>query len=107
MNKGELVSAVADKSGLDRRQAGQAIEATLDSIAAALTRGEEVKLVGFGSFVVTKRAAGEARNPRTGEAVPVNEKVVPFFKAGKELRERVDRGGRPARAPSRAERVLA
>ena len=90
MNKGELVSAVADKAGLKREQASQAIEATLDSIAGALTRGEEVKLVGFGSFVVTKRAAGEARNPRTGETVKVEESMVPKFKAGAGLRQAVN-----------------
>jgi DNA-binding protein HU-beta len=90
MNKGELVSAVADKAGLRREQASQAIEATLDSIAGALTRGEEVKLVGFGSFVVTKRAAGEARNPRTGETVKVEESMVPKFKAGVGLRQAVN-----------------
>jgi DNA-binding protein HU-beta len=90
MNKGELVSAVADKVGLKREQASQAIEATLDSIAGALTRGEEVKLVGFGSFVVTKRAAGEARNPRTGETVKVEESMVPKFKAGAGLRQAVN-----------------
>ncbi len=93
MNKGELVSAVADKAGLKREQASQAIEATLDSISRALTRGEEVKLVGFGSFVVTKRAAGEARNPRTGETVEVRAKGVPFFKSGKELRQRLNLEG--------------
>lgn len=90
MNKGELVGAVADKAGLDRKQAGQAIEATLEAITDALTRGEEVKLVGFGSFIVTKRPAGEARNPRTGETVRVEESMAPKFKAGAGLKQAVN-----------------
>jgi integration host factor subunit beta len=61
-----------------------------DEISAALTRGERVELRGFGAFTVKRREARTGRNPRTGEAVPVEEKAVPFFKAGKELRERVN-----------------
>ena len=63
-----------------------------DEITAALARGERVELRGFGAFTVKRRDARTGRNPRTGEAVPVDEKSVPFFKAGKELRERVNRG---------------
>ena len=64
-----------------------------DEISAALSRGERVELRGFGAFTVKKRDARTGRNPRTGEAVPVDEKAVPFYKAGKELRERVNKGG--------------
>ena len=64
-----------------------------------------MELRGFGAFTVKRRDARTGRNPRTGEAVPVDEKAVPFFKAGKELRERVNRGGKPGRA--RAERAVA
>ncbi|MDF2971440.1 MAG: DNA-binding protein [Microvirga sp.] len=71
MNKGELVAAVADKVGLSRGQAGDAIDAAIEAITGALKKGDEVKIVGFGTFVVTNRAAGEARNPRTGEKVKV------------------------------------
>ena len=92
MNKGELVAAVAEKAGLTRTQAGEAVDATIAVITGALKKGDEVKIVGFGTFVVTKRAAGEARNPRTGEKVPVSEKFVPFFKTGKEMRERLNDG---------------
>ena len=75
-----------------------------DEITAALARGARVELRGFGAFTVKRRDARTGRNPRTGEAVPVNEKVVPFFKAGKELRERVN-GGRPRAAKPRPERA--
>jgi DNA-binding protein HU-beta len=65
----------------------------LEAITDALARGEEVKLFGFGSFVVTKRAAGEARNPRTGETVQVEESLTPKFKAGASLRQAVNAKG--------------
>ena len=67
-----------------------------DEITAALARGDRVELRGFGAFTVKRRNARTGRNPRTGAAVDVDEKAVPFFKAGKELRERVNRGA-PAR----------
>ncbi len=80
----------------------ETIVATIfDEITAALARGARVELRGFGAFTVKRRDARTGRNPRTGAAVPVDEKVVPFFRAGKELRERVD-GGKPA--PSSARR---
>ncbi len=68
----------------------------------ALARGERVELRGFGAFTVKQRDARTGRNPRTGEAVPVDEKAVPFFKAGKELRERVNKAKAAARAADRA-----
>jgi integration host factor subunit alpha len=78
------------------------VEAFFDIVHATLVAGEDVKLSGFGNFNIRRKAPRPGRNPRTGEAVPVNEKAVPFFKAGKELRERVNRG-KPARgvAPER------
>ena len=75
-----------------------------NEITAALARGERVELRGFGAFTVKRRDARTGRNPRTGEAVNVEEKAVPFFKAGKELRERVNRA-KTARAA--AEKVPA
>ena len=69
-----------------------------DEITAALARGDRVELRGFGAFSAKQRDARTGRNPRTGEAVPVAGKAVPYFKAGKELRERVDGGGRPVRS---------
>ncbi len=90
MNKGELISAVAEKAGLPKGQTGEVIDAALATITAALKKGDEVKLVGFGTFVVTKRAAGEARNPRTGEKVKVPASKTPKFRAGAGLKDAVN-----------------
>jgi DNA-binding protein HU-beta len=90
MNKGELVAAVSDKIGLTRGQAGDAIDAAIDVITGALKKGDEVKIVGFGTFVVTDRAAGEARNPRTGEKVSVPASRTPKFRAGAGLKDAVN-----------------
>ena len=68
------------------------VATVFDEITGALARGERVELRGFGAFTVKRRNARTGRNPRTGETVPVDEKAVPFFKAGKELRERVNHG---------------
>ena len=108
MTKSELIAELASANPhLMGRDVELIVSTIFDEITAALARGTRVELRGFGAFTVKRRDARTGRNPRTGEAVPVDEKAVPFFKAGKELRERVDRGGRPARAHSRAERVLA
>jgi integration host factor subunit beta len=92
MTKSELI---AELSGANPHLTGRDVElivATIfNEITAALSRGERVELRGFGAFTVKKRDARTGRNPRTGEAVPVDEKAVPFFKAGKELRERVNK----------------
>lgn len=107
MTKSELIAELASANPHLLSRDVELIVATIfDEISSALARGERVELRGFGAFTVKKRDARTGRNPRTGEAVPVNEKAVPFFKAGKELRERVNRGPKPARTP-RAERVLA
>ena len=90
MNKGELVAAVADQVGLSRGQAGEAIDAAIEAITGALKKGDEVKIVGFGTFVVTNRAAGEARNPRTGEKVKVPASKTPKFRAGAGLKDAVN-----------------
>jgi integration host factor subunit beta len=99
MTKSELISELA---GANPHLQGSDVETIVGTIfgeiTAALARGERVELRGFGAFTVKKRDARTGRNPRTGEAVPVEEKVVPFFKAGKELRERVNRGGGAKRA---------
>ena len=87
MNKGELVAAVADKINLSRGQAGEAIDAAIEVITGALKKGDDVKIVGFGTFVVTNRAAGEARNPRTGEKVKVPASKTPKFRAGAGLKD--------------------
>jgi integration host factor subunit beta len=75
------------------------VSTVFDEISAALARGERVELRGFGAFTVKHRDARTGRNPRTGEAVPVDEKAVPFFKAGKELRVRVN--GKPPNAAAK------
>ena len=90
MNKGELVNAMAERIGVSRAQAGEALDAAIETITEALKRGEEVKIVGFGTFVVTDRAAGEARNPRTGERVQVPASKTPKFRAGAGLKDAVN-----------------
>jgi integration host factor subunit beta len=98
VTRSELIAELAAANPHLRGQDVELIVSTVfDEISAALTRGERVELRGFGAFTVKRREARTGRNPRTGEAVPVDEKAVPFFKAGKELRERVNRPT-PARA---------
>ena len=97
MTKSELIAGLAADNPHLRGQDLEIIVATIfDQITGALARGERVELRGFGAFTIKHRDARIGRNPRTGEAVPVDEKSVPFFKAGKELRERVN-AGKPAR----------
>lgn len=111
MTKSELIAELAAANPHLMGRDVELIVATIfDEITAALARGERVELRGFGAFTIKRRNARTGRNPRTGEAVPVNEKTVPFFKAGKELRERVNKGkpGRAqAAAAARRERVPA
>jgi integration host factor subunit beta len=98
MTKSELTADLAAANPhLTGRDVELIVATVFDEITGALARGERVELRGFGAFTVKHRNARTGRNPRTGEAVPVDEKAVPFFKAGKELRERVNKG-RPARA---------
>ncbi|MBV9654585.1 MAG: integration host factor subunit beta [Acetobacteraceae bacterium] len=106
MTKSELIAELtAANPHLTGRDVEVIVATIFDEITSALARGDRVELRGFGAFTVKRRNARTGRNPRTGEAVPVDEKAVPFFKAGKELRERVNRG-RPARNAS-AQRVSA
>ena len=100
MTKSELVRRLAEANPhLTLRDAELVVATIFDVIATALLHGDRVELRGFGAFTVKRRDARTGRNPRTGEAVPVEEKSVPFFKAGKELRERVNaaKSDRPAR----------
>ena len=95
MTRSELIAELAATNPHLRGNDIDLIVATVfDEISAALARGERVELRGFGAFTIKKRDARTGRNPRTGEAVPVDEKAVPFFKAGKEMRERVNKAGR-------------
>ena len=91
MNKNELIAAVAEQSGLTKAQAGDAVEATLSCVTNALSGGDEVRLLGFGNFVVADRKATTARNPRTGETVQVPASKAPKFKAGKALKDAVNK----------------
>ena len=108
MTKSELMADLASANPhLTARDVELIVATVFDEITGALARGERVELRGFGAFTVKRRNARTGRNPRTGETVPVEEKAVPFFKAGKELRERVDRGSKVPPARARAERVTA
>ena len=89
MNKAELVTAVAKKTGLSKKDCEQAVNATFDAITETLVAGEKVQLVGFGTFEVREREARSAKNPRTGEPVEVAASRVPAFKAGQALKTKV------------------
>ena len=92
MIKSELVQVIADKNPhLYHRDVENVINAILDEITNALAEGNRVELRGFGAFSVKNRPPRQARNPKTGEKVAVEEKWVPFFKTGKELRERLNK----------------
>jgi integration host factor subunit beta len=92
MIKSELVQRIAETNPhLYQRDVENIVDAILDEITRALARGDRVELRGFGAFSVKQRPARVGRNPRTGEQVKVTEKVVPYFKTGKEMRERLNR----------------
>jgi integration host factor subunit beta len=90
MTKAELVERVAEKINLTKKQTEAIVNILLNSITEALGEGDKVELRGFGSFRIRERNPREGRNPKTGETVSIPAKKVPFFKAGKELREMVD-----------------
>lgn len=90
MNKAELVEAVAEETGLSKAEAGRAVDATFEGISQALARGEQVSLVGFGSFQVRERAARTGRNPQTGATIQIAASKAPAFKAGKALKDAVN-----------------
>jgi DNA-binding protein HU-beta len=90
MNKAELIDAVAGASNLSKADAGRAVDALVDTIAGALKKGQQVSVVGFGTFSVKHRAARSGRNPRTGETIKIAASNVPGFKAGKALKDAVN-----------------
>ena len=90
MNKNDLIGAVADTSGLSKSQASSAVESVFDTISSALKKGDEVRLVGFGTFSVARRKASTGRNPRTGEPMKIKASNQPKFKAGKGLKDSVN-----------------
>ncbi|TXC74191.1 HU family DNA-binding protein [Sphingorhabdus soli] len=91
MNKQDLISSVADSSGLSKSDASRAVEAVFDSISGELGRGGEVRLVGFGTFSTSQRKASTGRNPRTGETMQIKASTQPKFKAGKGLKDSVNK----------------
>ena len=90
MNKNELIGSVAEKTGLTKKQSGEAINAVFESIEGSLKKGDEVRLVGFGTFSVVHRKASEGRNPRSGEKIKIKASKQPKFKAGKGLKDAVN-----------------
>jgi integration host factor subunit beta len=90
MNRSELIENVAKERNLPRRQAEKAVTAIFESISSAMMENDRVEIRGFGSFTTRHYGAYTGRNPRTGEPVPVASKRMPFFKVGKELRERLN-----------------
>ena len=90
MNKAELIDAVAAEAGLSKADAGRAVDAVVDSVSSALSKGQQVSVVGFGTFSVKHRAARSGRNPRTGETIQIAASNVPGFKAGKALKDAVN-----------------
>ncbi len=92
MTKSELIMTLAEKNPhLYQRDVERIVATVLEEISAALSRGDRVELRGFGAFSVKRRGPRVGRNPRTGESVTVAEKCVPYFKTGKELRERLNK----------------
>ncbi len=90
MNKNELIAEVANTAGMSKIDAGRALDGVIDSISASLTAGDEVRLVGFGTFSVANRRASQGRNPRTGQPITIKASIQPKFKAGKALKESVN-----------------
>ena len=90
MNKQELIGSVADATGLGKGDATKAVEGVFEAISTALKKGDEVRLVGFGTFSISKRKASTGRNPRTGEPMTIKASTQPKFKAGKGLKDSVN-----------------
>ena len=90
MNKNDLIGAVVEGSGLSRTDTAKAVESVFEAITSALKKGDEVRLVGFGTFSVAKRKASTGRNPRTGEPMNIPASSTPKFKAGKGLKDAVN-----------------
>lgn len=90
MNKAEFVEAVAAKGEMSKQDAGAAVDAVLDSLTDAMKSGDQVTLIGFGTFLVRDRPARDGRNPRTGETIKIPASKMPSFKAGKALKEAVN-----------------
>jgi DNA-binding protein HU-beta len=91
MTKAELIDKVATKTKVSKADAGRVLSGFLDSVTAALAKGDTVTIVGFGTFAVSKRAARKGRNPQTGASINIPASKVPRFKAGKDLKDAVNK----------------
>ena len=91
MTKAELVTAIAEKTGLTKKDSEKALAAFVDSVTESLAKGESIQLVGFGTFEVRERAAREGINPRTKETITIPATKVPAFKAGRALKDAVSK----------------
>lgn len=89
-NKSDLIDAIAKSADISKAAAGRALDATIESIKKSLKKGEDVSLVGFGTFYVGKRAARNGRNPQTGATIKIKAAKVPKFRAGKGLKDAVN-----------------
>ena len=90
MNKAEFISAVSDAASLSKVEGAKAVEAVIETVKKTLKKGDTISLVGFGTFVVRKRAARTGRNPRTGEQIKIKASKNPSFKAGKALKDAIN-----------------
>ena len=91
MNRSELISSIADKSGLTKKDSEKALVAFIESVEEQLQKGEKVQLIGFGTFETRKQAARMGKNPQTGKAVKIKACTKPAFKAGKALKDIVNK----------------
>jgi DNA-binding protein HU-beta len=96
MNKNELIAEIADATDLSKAKAAETLDALTTTIAKALASGEEIRLVGFGTFTVVNRKATEGRNPRTGAVIKIAASRQPKFRAGKALKEQVNKAKKKA-----------
>ncbi len=90
MNKSELIDAISEAADISKAAAGRALDATVETISGALSEGDQVTLVGFGTFLVRERAARTGRNPQTGATIQIAAAKVPAFKPGKALKDAVN-----------------
>ena len=90
MNKNELVAQIAEQAGLTKADAAKALDAFVAAVEGALKKEDDVRLVGFGTFLATKREATEGRNPRTGEKIKIKASMQPKFRAGKGLKDAIN-----------------
>lgn len=90
MNKSELIEAVANSADIPKAVSGRAVDALLSAIGKALKKGDQVSLIGFGTFMVRKRPARSGRNPRTGDTIKIKASKTPAFKAGKALKDAIN-----------------